>query len=158
MAYVSLGAFCFVVLGFPLSWELFNVFSDWPYYTPQLAFMMIYIVCIALGIAIGAMLAWHLWLVIKGLTSVENHDASHYKKVAKTRGEVFVNCYDLGARENLKLFFNITSTGHPWWVLLTPLRTKPYTSGYAWIRRPGYENGHGGIRGDEELTDDDDDE
>ena len=97
--------------------------------------------------------------------------------------EIFVNCYDLGARENLKLFFNITSNGQyvsqsspnasrpivdlcfieivlysPWWVLLTPLRTKPYTSGYAWVRRPGYENGHGGIRGDEELTDDDDDE
>ena len=43
----------------------------------------------------------------------------------------------------------------PWWVLLTPLRTKPYTSGHAWIRRPGYETGHGGIRGGEELTDDD---
>lgn len=25
--------------------------------------------------------------------------------------EVFVNCYDLGARENLKLFFNVTSNG-----------------------------------------------
>lgn len=97
--------------------------------------------------------------------------------------EIFVNCYDLGARENLKLFFNITSNGQyvfqfsptastpivdfcfieivlysPWWVLLTPLRTKPYTTGYAWIRRPGYEDGHGGIRGDEELTDDDDDD
>ena len=48
--------------------------------------MLIYIVCIALGFAIGAMLAWHLWLVIKGQTSVESHDASHYKKVAKKRG------------------------------------------------------------------------
>jgi len=46
----------------------------------------------------------------------------------------------------------------PWWVLLTPLRTKPYTSGHVWIRRPGFEDGHGGIRGGEELTDDDDDE
>jgi palmitoyltransferase len=97
--------------------------------------------------------------------------------------EVFINCYDLGARENLKLFFNVTTNGQyvfrtpsshftaiidpllieillysPWWVLLTPLRTKPYTSGHAWIRRPGYENGHGGIRGGEELTDEDDDE
>ncbi len=53
--------------------------------------MLIYIVCIALGIAIGAMLAWHLWLVIKGLTSVENHDASHYKKVAKARGGAIVS-------------------------------------------------------------------
>src|SRR5258706_14759639 len=107
-AYVSLGAICFVVVGFPLSWELFNVFGDvcsptfgsrgtdkpnekWPYYTPQLAFMLIYIVCIALGIAIGAMLAWHLWLVIKGRPSVENHDASHYKKGAKARGGAIVS-------------------------------------------------------------------
>ena len=90
--------------------------------------MLIYIICIALGFAIGAMLAWHLWLIGRGQTTVESHDASHYKKVAKNRGgaavsslhihneidllaEVFVNCYDLGARENLKLFFNVTSNG-----------------------------------------------
>ena len=60
--------------------------KQWPYYTPQLAFMLIYIVCIALGIAIGAMLAWHLWLVIKGQTTVESHDANYYKKVATKRG------------------------------------------------------------------------
>jgi hypothetical protein len=47
--------------------------------------MLMYIVCLALGVAVGAMLAWHLWLVSKGQTSVENHDASHYKKVARKR-------------------------------------------------------------------------
>ena len=65
--------------------------EKWPYYTPQLAFVLIYIICIALGVAISAMLAWHLWLVIKGRTSVENHDASHYKKVAKKRGGSIVS-------------------------------------------------------------------
>jgi len=53
--------------------------------------MLIYIVCIALGVAIGAMLAWHLWLVIKGQTTVENHDATYYKKVAKKRGGATVS-------------------------------------------------------------------
>jgi hypothetical protein len=87
---------------------MFNVFSDvcfppfgshrtnkpnkkWPYYTPQLAFMLIYIICIALGIAIGAMLTWHLWLVMKGQTTVESHDAVYYKKMAKERGGAAVS-------------------------------------------------------------------
>ena len=65
--------------------------KKWPHYTPKLAFMLIYIICIALGFAIGAMLAWHLWLVSKGQTTVENHDASHYKKVAKKRGGAAVS-------------------------------------------------------------------
>ena len=65
--------------------------KKWPYYTPKLAFMLIYIICIALGFAIGAMLSWHLWLISKGQTTVENHDASHYKGVAKKRGGAAVS-------------------------------------------------------------------
>jgi len=70
---------------------LTNPNEKWPYYTPQLAFVLIYIVCIALGISIGAMLSWHLWLVIKGQTTVENHDSIYYRRVAKKRGGAAVS-------------------------------------------------------------------
>jgi palmitoyltransferase len=91
-------------------------------------FMLIYIIAFAIGLAVTAMMSWHLWLISQGQTSVENHDASHYRKMATSRGEVspalqidllsyligsqkFVNAYSLGAKRNFALFFNITPTG-----------------------------------------------
>ena len=42
----------------------------------------------------------------------------------------------------------------PAYTLLLPCRVEPYTDGYAWARRPGY-NAHAGVRRGEELTDED---
>lgn len=156
MVYLIVCCTCFLVLGWTKAWVVFEMSNSWPHATPQVIFMLIYIICFALGLAVSAMCGWHLYLVSQGQTSVENHDASTYRKVAASRGETFVNAYNLGVRDNFRLFFNITETGHPWWVLLTPLRTVPYTNGHAWIRRRGYEHGHGGIRDEEELTDQED--
>ncbi len=85
--------------------------QKWPHTTPQVVYMLIYIICFALGLAVSAMCAWHLYLVSQGQTSVENHDASTYRKVAASRGETFVNAYNLGVRDNFRVFFNITETG-----------------------------------------------
>jgi hypothetical protein len=43
--------------------------------------------------------------------------------------------------------------GSPWWSLLLPLRTMPYTDGWSWAKRPGMES-HGGVPEGEEMTDD----
>jgi palmitoyltransferase len=51
-------------------------------------FLLIYIIALALGIAVGAMFSWHLYLISKGETSVENHDFGTYRKLAKGRGQV----------------------------------------------------------------------
>jgi len=40
--------------------------------------------------------------------------------------------------------------------LFLPLRVRPYTDGYSWARREGYDK-HAGLLQGEELTDDDDD-
>lgn len=64
------------------------IITKWDHQTPQIMFMLIYIIAIAMGLAVTAMVSWHLWLVSKGQTSVENHDASHYRKIASSRGEV----------------------------------------------------------------------
>lgn len=41
--------------------------------------------------------------------------------------------------------------------LFIPFRINPYTDGYSWARREGYER-HEGLRQGEELTDDDGDD
>lgn len=84
---------CFQRRAFPLlrGYNTDESNKKWPYYTPKLAFMLIYIICIALGFAIGSMLVWHLWLISRGQTTVESHDASHYKNVAKNRGGAAVS-------------------------------------------------------------------
>ena len=44
-----------------------------------------------------------------------------------------------------------------WLTLFLPLRLNPYTDGYAWARKDGYDK-HLGILKGEELTDEDDDD
>lgn len=57
---------------------------------------MSYILASVMCLAVSIMAAWHLWAVALGETSCEGHDFEVYRKVAKERGEVFVNSYDLG--------------------------------------------------------------
>lgn len=59
-------------------------------------FLLTYILSAVLCFAVAVMGAWHIWSVASGETSVEAHDHDHYRKVAKRRGEDFVNSYDLG--------------------------------------------------------------
>ncbi|KIM80330.1 hypothetical protein PILCRDRAFT_97949 [Piloderma croceum F 1598] len=161
MAYLVLSTFCFSILGYQQMFKALGVTfdsqSDWPYLMPQLPFILIYILSVVLCIAVSIMLSWHLWSICKGETSVEGQDHEVYRNVAKQRGDIFVNSYDLGKRKNLELFFNIGENGYPIYTLVLPLRISPYTDGRAWARRHGYER-HRGIRHGEELTDEEDEE
>jgi len=49
-----------------------------------------------MAFAVGVMFLYHLWAVASAETSVEAQDHEVYRKVAKSRGEDFVNSYDLG--------------------------------------------------------------
>ena len=51
-------------------------------------FTLIYILACVLGFAVGIMLAWHLWTISIGETSVESHDHEVYRRYAKDRGQV----------------------------------------------------------------------
>ncbi|KAF4596187.1 hypothetical protein EYR38_007562 [Pleurotus pulmonarius] len=90
-------------------------------------------------------------------TTVETHDHEHYSKLASSRGEDFVNSYDLGKIMNLKLFFNVWEGGYSLTTLLLPLRVPPYSDGWHWARRPGYEH-HYGLKIGEEFTDEEEEE
>ncbi|KAK7682474.1 hypothetical protein QCA50_014274 [Cerrena zonata] len=117
--------------------------APWPYRSPQMMFLLTYILAAVLCFAVTVMGAWHIWSVASGETSVEAHDHEHYRKIAKHRGEDFVNSYDLGKKENLKLFFNIGKDGYSLYTLFLPLRIEPYTDGRSWARRKGLERHHG---------------
>ncbi|KAF9457954.1 DHHC palmitoyltransferase-domain-containing protein [Collybia nuda] len=157
MAYLVLSTFCLSVLGYQ---ELFNAlgvsYTPWPHTVPEIMYIMIYILSGVLCLAVGIMLAYHLYGIGNGETSVEGQDHEVYRKRAKARGEEFVNSYDLGKWKNLQLFFNIGEHGYPLYTLILPLRIDPYTDGRSWARRAGYERHHG-VRSGEELTDDDGD-
>ncbi|KAG6328269.1 hypothetical protein ID866_10819 [Astraeus odoratus] len=132
-------------------------FDPWPYVVPSFCFIGTYVLSVVLCLAVLIMLLWHIWGIASGETSVESQDHEIYRKVAKERGETFVNSYDVGKRANLTLFFNVGPNGYPLYTLLLPLRIMPYTDGFSWARRDGLIRHHG-VREGEELTDDDGEE
>ena len=62
--------------------------SRWTHQTPGLAFVLTYILSAVLCFAVGIMLAYHIWTISLGETSVEGQDHEVYRKVAKSRGDV----------------------------------------------------------------------
>ncbi|KAG6917728.1 hypothetical protein DXG01_001379 [Tephrocybe rancida] len=115
--------------------------TEWDHRVPQLAYIVVYLVSAVLCLAVGIMLSYHVWSISWGETTVEGQDHEVYTKKAKSRGETFVNSYDLG----------------PLYTLFVPFRIMPYTDGRSWARREGYERHHG-IRRGEELTDEEEDD
>ncbi|KAG5634672.1 hypothetical protein H0H81_001135 [Sphagnurus paluster] len=158
MAYLVLSTFCVTVLGYKQLFQALGVsYTPWPYYVPEIAYIITYLLSVVLFLAVGIMLSYHLYSISWAETSVEAQDHEVYRKKAKSRGEDFVNSYDLGKRRNLQLFFNIGEAGYPLYTLFIPFRISPYTDGRSWARRDGYERHHGVRRG-EELTDEDEDD
>lgn len=46
-------------------------------------FTLIYILSAAIGMAVPVLLAWHVYLVARGETSIEAHDNEYFTKRAK---------------------------------------------------------------------------
>lgn len=155
MAYLVIATFAFVLSGYPqllVGLGVMGMHVDWPYRVSLTLYLLTYILSAVLCLAVGVMCAWHLAAISAAETSVESQDHEVYKRIARNRGEEFINSYDLGRRKNLKLFFNLEE--YPLYTLIIPLRLQPYTDGRSWARKDGYEE-HGGVRRGEELTDDD---
>ncbi|KJA16200.1 hypothetical protein HYPSUDRAFT_47637, partial [Hypholoma sublateritium FD-334 SS-4] len=158
MAYLVLSTFCLCVTGYPYFMNSLGItYTPWNHYVPEIMFAMIFILSVVLCFAVGVMLSYHLYGISWGETTVEAQDHEEYRKKAKRRNETFVNSYDLGRSKNLAIFFNIGEGGYSPLTLFIPFRINPYTDGYSWARREGYER-HEGLRQGEELTDDDDDD
>jgi palmitoyltransferase len=85
--------------------------SPWPAFTPRVAFTLIYILAIAIGIAVPVLMSWHVYMVSKGETSIESHDNAYLDAKAKKEGLIYLNPYDMGQRQNLQMFFNVGPEG-----------------------------------------------
>jgi len=55
---------------------------------PQIAYILTYMLSVALCISVFIMLSWHLWAVARGETAVEAQDHEVYKRIANDRGDV----------------------------------------------------------------------
>ncbi|KAM5539275.1 hypothetical protein V8D89_007148 [Ganoderma adspersum] len=155
VVYMVIATGCFIAFGWRIILVALGWFDEpWLYFAPPVAFMLTFILAGVLCMAVTAMAGWHLYMIACGETSVESQDHEHYRRVARERGESFVNCYDMGYLRNLQLFFNVGPDGYPYYTLLLPFRIEPYSDGRAWARRQGFEQ-HLGVRPGEELTDED---
>ncbi|CAD6909088.1 unnamed protein product [Tilletia laevis] len=113
------------------------------------------LVCALMGFAVATMLLWHMFMVGKGETTVESHDNGYYRKLARRRGQRFMNVYDVGFMRNLLLFFSLgPGSPHSFITIFLPLRIPPYSDGWHYAKRRGLGGRHAGIVPVEELTDD----
>ncbi|WWD19997.1 hypothetical protein CI109_104470 [Kwoniella shandongensis] len=136
MAWLSIGCWTVCGLGYRHFINTFSYRSEWKAYTPKIGFTLIYVLCIAIGVAVPVLMSWHLYMVSKGETSIESHDNAYLEKKAQQEGLIYLNPYDLGRRRNLELFFNVGPGGYSMYTLLFPLVIPPSSNGWTFTRRP----------------------
>ncbi|CAO1632148.1 unnamed protein product [Sympodiomycopsis kandeliae] len=154
--YLSTGCMVVVATGWRPFWKAAHLFDLWSHPLVPRPFMLLtFILALIMGICLIIMGGNHLLLVSVAETSVENSDADHYKHLAKRKGRHFRNVYDLGRRQNLALFWNITSDRGVIRALL-PFHYPVYSDGWHWAKRRGLGGFNWGVNPEEEFTDDED--
>jgi hypothetical protein len=88
-----------------------------------------FIICIAVGFAVSALFAWHVYLVSSNQTSIEYLGNRVSASRMQHRGLVFRNPYDLGWKRNWEAVFG---TG-PWYTWLLPKYSLPPGDGRTFI-------------------------
>ncbi|KAG8700047.1 hypothetical protein FRC09_006210 [Ceratobasidium sp. 395] len=100
MSYFVVATFCFVYLGYTEVWKALDFgHTRWSHRTPEMAYIIIYILALALGLAVCVMLLWNVYQIGQGVTTVEGYDYGLYAERAKDRGEYM--CMFMGAPECL---------------------------------------------------------
>ncbi len=84
--------------------------------------------CSSVGIGVGGLAAWHMYLILSGQTTIEFLNNRTMASEAKLRRETFVNVYHLGWRKNMQLFFGINSL----WQFCLPNLNLPPGDGIAY--------------------------
>ncbi|CAD6573713.1 MAG: hypothetical protein TREMPRED_000891 [Tremellales sp. Tagirdzhanova-0007] len=135
MAWLSIACWTVVALGYVQFWDSFTSQSSWSGYTPRLAYTLLYVLSIAIGIAVPVLASWHVYMVSKGETSIESHDNAYLDTRARAEGLIYLNPYDLGRRKNINYFFHTGPTGYAAITLLFPLAVSPSSNGWTYPRR-----------------------
>ncbi|XAO25425.1 hypothetical protein I312_104248 [Cryptococcus bacillisporus CA1280] len=136
MAWLSIGCWVTAVLGYHRFLDTFKYRSEWNSWTPKLGWTIIWVLAVAIGVAVPILTLWHLYMVSNGETSIESHDNAYLASKAKSEGLIYLNPYDLGRRRNLQLFFNLGPGGYSPTTLLFPFLVPPATNGWSFYRRP----------------------
>lgn len=158
LIYLSTGCMVVVATGWRQFWKAVHLFDPWYHpLVPRPFILLTFLLAFIMGICLIIMGGNHLLLVSQAETSVENADADQYRHLAKRKGRVFRNVYDLGRRKNLSLFWNLTPTRSTFHALL-PYHFPPYSDGWHWAKRRGLGGYNWGVSADEEFTDDEEQE
>jgi len=88
-----------------------------------------FIICIAVGFAVSALFAWHVYLVSSNQTSIEYLGNRVSASRMQHRGLVFRNPYDLGWKRNWEAVFG----SGPWYTWLLPKYALPPGDGRTFI-------------------------
>lgn len=92
--------------------------------------MFSFVLCLAVGIAVSVLFGMHAYLILTGQTTIEFYGNRSKAKSMHRRGEVFVNMYDLGAKQNWADVFGPSPWGIEW--MLPRWTDVDITKGIAW--------------------------
>jgi len=85
--------------------------------------MFTFLISISIGLAVGTMFCFHLYIALTGQTTIEFHGNWAKRKEAKHHGDVFINPYDLGLQQN---FQQIWGCGPLWKVFLPSWKSREF--------------------------------
>ncbi|WVO13681.1 hypothetical protein L204_101302 [Cryptococcus depauperatus] len=136
MIWLSIACWLTAVLGYSRFIETFSYHPEWIAWTPTVAFIILWVLAVAIGFAVPILCGWHLYMVSNGETSIESHDNAYLEGRATAEGLIYLNPYDLGKRRNLQLFFNLGPSGYSPLTLLFPFLIPPTSNGWSFLRRP----------------------
>ena len=98
----------------------------------RLQVTFVFVMTSAVTFALGLLLAWHVVLVSRAETTLEFYSNGSKKSAARRRGEVFVNPYSRGVRQNWRDFFAVGYGGRSWFSVLWPSTHGPAGDGVTW--------------------------
>jgi len=127
LLYLCAGCFYVAVLSFFPFYESTNYRK--PYVGSRTTVLFVFVMTLSVMIAVGMLLAWHLYLVLTAQTTIEFYYNRNKAKHARIRGEVWHNEYDLGFGRNWKIFFG---SGKFWFL---PFQKLPPGDGIVYLTR-----------------------
>jgi len=114
-----------------------NFKVPWKGFSSRGTIIFTFVLTLSVFMAVGFMLAWHLYLVVSGQTTIEFYFNRFRQRQAKLRGEHWENEYDLGYWKNFQMFFG---TGRYWFSWLLPSAKPPPGDGVTWLTRIAAQN------------------
>jgi palmitoyltransferase len=121
LLYMWLGCIYVGIMSWAPFCDITNFHVPWKGMSSRSTIMFVFVMTVAVGVAVSLMLGWHLYLVLTGQTTIEFYFNRYKAQQAKYRGEIYQNEFDLGIKKNWELFFG---KGRYWFSFLFPYCTK----------------------------------